>query len=235
VPADADLIIMSKATTPQLRDMTARAIYTARAGAAPHTLDVYVMEQMQIEYPEAVTIYAPGAFNYNAFANHAAKQGNSEWIVFANNDLTFEPGWLEHLLAAHHSVTSPHSPGYHRHHAVWQPREQGYEVGRHLAGWCFMMKRSLWDSLGGLDETYPFYCADNAVMDQLRRKGIQPMLVRDAIVRHGVSATLSREPSEVQDELTWASVHEYNEANPNTKTCEKHPGYLAWKRKHEIR
>jgi hypothetical protein len=234
VSADADLVIMSKATTPQLRDMTQRAIASARSGAAPRTLDVYVMEQMQVEYDGTVTIYAPGRFNYNAFANHAAKQGDSPWIVFANNDLTFESGWLDVLLSVKHSVCSPQSPGYHRHRAVWQPREQGWEVGRHLAGWCFMMKRSLWDSLGGLDETYPFYCADNAVMDQLRAKGIQPMLVRDSIVRHGVSATLMREEREVADELTWASVHAYNQASEH-KTCLQHPGYLQWKRRNEIR
>lgn len=225
---DVDLVIMSKASTLKLRDMTQNAINTACFGALPeHIVYPYVMEQMQVDYDLAETIYAPGEFNYNAFANHAAKLGDSEWIVFANNDLMFTDGWLEALLRVDYPVCSPVNPGYHRMRATWR-NETGWEVGRHLAGWCFIMKRSLWESLGGLDETYPFYCADNAVMDQLRDKGIPPMLVSDSVVIHNVSATLMREPLEVQDELTWAGVHRYNEASEH-KTCEHHPGYLGWK------
>jgi hypothetical protein len=231
--ADVDLVIMSKAASPQLQIMTQQAIDGAIYHALPQRVDVYVMEQTDCVFRDAVTIYAPGEFNYNAFANHAAKQGDSPWIVFANNDLRFTDGWLNTLLAVGHSVMSPVSYGYHRQRAVWAPVEYGYEVGRHLAGWCFMMKRTLWEQLGGLDETYPFWCADNAVMDQLRAKGIRPALVRDAIVMHDVSATLMREPLDRQDDLTWASVHEYNKTAV-TKACPEDPRYLDWKRRHAI-
>jgi hypothetical protein len=232
VSADADLVIMSKASTPQLRDMTQAAVNGAKYHALPRVVDVYVMEQMQVEYTNAVTLYMPGRFNYNAFANHGAKQGDSPWIVFANNDLRFTDGWLESLLRVGHPVMSPVSPGYHRQRAAWQ-NEKGWEVGRHLAGWCYMMTRALWQRLGGLDETYPFWCADNAVVDQLRRKGIQPMMVHNSIVHHEVSATLSREDRTVQDELTWASVHEYNQASEN-KACLNDSRYLDWKRRNGV-
>jgi hypothetical protein len=224
---------MSKASTPQLQRMTQQAIDGAVYHARPHMVDVYVMEQTDYIFHNAVTIYAPGEFNYNAFANHAAKQGDSPWIIFANNDLRFTADWLNTLLDVGHSVMSPVSYGYHRQRAVFAPVEYGHEVGRHLAGWCFMMKRSLWESLGGLDETYPFWCADNAVMDQLRAKGIQPACVRDSIVMHDVSATLMREPLAKQDDLTWASVHEYNKTAEN-KACLNDPRYRDWKQRHEI-
>lgn len=213
--ADADLVMMSKASDPQLAAMTQRAIDTARNGAVPRAVNVIVMEQTTHQYQRATTVYAPGSFNYNAFANHGAKLGSAPHIVIANNDLVFRDGWLDALIEVNWPVCSPISPGYHRHYGVLG-NECGHQVGRHLAGWCFMIDRTLWEDIGGLDETYPFWCADNAVMKQVQAKGIRPMLVRSSQVDHKVSATLFREDADVQAELTWAAVHRFNEEHNGT-------------------
>lgn len=225
---DVDLVMMSKASDSQLAAMTQRAINTAKRGAWQHVVNVVVVEQIPGQrYKNAHVIYMDErTFNYNRSANTGAKEGQAPWIVFANNDLRFEPGWLAALLRARHPAMSPYNPSYHR-HLYCLHNEAGWQVGRHLSGWCFMMARSLWEDLGGLDETYPFWCSDNAVMDQLRAKDIQPVLVRGSVVHHEISATLSREDPAVQDALTWAAVYEYNQTAEH-KACEGDHRYEAW-------
>lgn len=229
---DVDLVMMSNAGVYDLGVMTQRAINSAVLGAYSHDVNVIVMEQAPVEYDNAKVIHPDWPFNYNQFANFAAKEGEAPWIVFANNDLRFEPGWFDALLRANHAVVSPYSPGYHRHYNVLY-NERGTQVGRHLAGWCFMMTRWLWQELGGLDETYPFWCCDNAVMDQLEAYGIKPMLVRDAVVHHTVSGTLHRQSQAERDRLTWAAVHQYNQdTGKNILTGDYR--YADWKQRNRI-
>lgn len=230
--ADVDVVMMSKALDPGLAAMTQRAVDTCLDNAEA-SVSVTVLEQNPtFSYSRAAVVAAPGLFNYNAFCNRGAKLGDAPWIVFANNDLRFERFWAAYLLQVGHPVMSPFNPHYPRHHNVWG-NELGWQVGRHLSGWCYMMKRSLWEDLGGLDETYPFWCADNAVMDQLRAKDIQPMLVRNAVVHHTLSMTLQREDRHTQDELTWAAVHEYNQ-NANHPACSNDSRYLHWKQRNQL-
>lgn len=227
--ADVDLVMMSKASDPSMAAMTQRAIDSALDNADA-SVSVTVLEQNPtFSYRRATVVEAPGAFNYNEFCNRGAKLGSAPWIVFANNDLRFERFWAKHLMQTGHPVMSPYNPRYHRHHNC-HANEMGWQVGRHLSGWCYMMVRSLWEELGGLDETYPFWCADNAVMDQLRANGIQPMLVRAAVVHHTLSMTLQREDRATQDELTWAAVHRYNQTAEHS-ACSTDPRYHAWQRR----
>lgn len=228
-----DLVMMSKATSPDLAAVTQRAIDSAHAGA-PGILNVYVLEQcVEWNYVGATRIPNAGPFNYNAACNKGAKQGNAPWIVFSNNDVRFEFGWADAMTSVGHPVMSPFNPGYHRHHVYSLHNETGTEVGRHLSGWCFMMARWLWEDLGGLDETYPFWCSDNAVMDQLRPKGIRPMLVMNSVVHHTVSMTLHREDAQEQDRLTWGAVHEYNQSAEH-KACMGDFRYEAWKQRNGL-
>jgi GT2 family glycosyltransferase len=223
--------MMSKASDPQLAAMTQRAIDTALDGAH-NPVHVTVLEQTEQVYRRATTVYAPGDFNYNASCNRGAKMTSAPWIVFANNDLRFERAWDFHMLTAGHQVMSPYSPHYPRHHDCWHD-EPGWQVGRHLSGWCFMMARWVWEELGGLDETYPFWCADNAVLDQLRAKDIQPVLVRRSIVHHTVSMTLNREDRAVRDELTWAALHQYNQERGG-QHLRRDLRYTDWKQRNGI-
>jgi hypothetical protein len=224
--------MMSKASTLDLAEMTQRAINSAKYTALPRVVDVVVMEQCNVQYTNATTVLAPGAFNYNAFANGGARLGSAPHIVVANNDLKFHDGWLDALLAANWPVCSPVHKGYHRHRDV-MANETGQQVGRHLAGWCYMITRELWEQIGEFDESYPFWCADNAVMRQLAERNIRPMLVRDSHVDHEVSTTLFREPPEVQAELTWAAVERFNREH-GTKIGERDARFEHWQQRHSV-
>ena len=199
-----DVVILSKSTTPEMVAMTQHAINSCRAHASGHLVNIIVLEQQAgVSYRNAITEHMVGEFAYNAFANHGARMGSAPWVMIANNDLVFEDGWLRPLLEANHPAVSPHNPGDSRQSGISRT-ESGYTNGRHFSGWCFMVSRELWERIGGFDEDFRFWCADDSVVEQLRAVNVMPMLVIRSRVRHLVSKTLGGEPA--RDELTWAQV-----------------------------
>ncbi|WIY84327.1 glycosyltransferase [Propionimicrobium sp. PCR01-08-3] len=226
----ADLVILSKADTAKLREMTQHTIDTARENAGrnpdPLVINVIVIEQTEgVRYRGATTVHMPGPFAYNKFMNNGARRGFAPWVVFANNDLEFEPDWLAELLAADHELVSPVNPGDDRQRG-FTVNESGWTNGRHFCGWCFMMKRSLWEELHGLDEDFIFWCADDVVIEQARAVGVKPMLVSAARVKHLTSKTAG---TSVPDELTWGMVRLF-EDKYGVKKFENDSRYTAWKR-----
>lgn len=203
-----DVVMMSHAKTEAMAEMTQRAIDTCIAGANSLPVNVIVLEQAEgVGYQHAITIHAPGEFNYNAFANRGARYGTADWIMVANNDLIFHDGWLHHLLVANHPVVSPKAPQDSRQLDITE-NEIGPVNGRHFSGWCFMIKRDLWLQIGGFDQDFAFFCADDSVIEQLKEIDVVPMLVPAATVEHLRSVTLDTTPH--TGELTWHYVDLFN-------------------------
>ncbi|GAA4175823.1 glycosyltransferase [Gryllotalpicola koreensis] len=221
-----DVVMMSNASTPDLRRMTQHAIDTCRRGASGKLNIIVVEQDPSASYRGASVIRRPGQFNYNAAANEGARWGRADWIMFANNDLVFEPGWMEPLLNAGHMVVSPHNPGDPRQQGL-RGNETGPITGRHLSGWCFMMAREVWNRIGGLNEDYGYWCADNATVKQVMALGIEPMLVPDSRVKHLVSKTGGR-AGQIDDELTWGAVARFN-AEFGEHLFEGDPRFEAWR------
>src|SRR5690606_19565225 len=141
-PLTVDLVMLSRSSTPEVRAMTQKAIRSAVEGAPNHRVNVVVVEQVPgVRYDDATMIYETGEFAYNRFGNIGAETGSAPWIMLANNDLEFEPGWLDALLAAKHDVVSPANPGDARQHGVTK-NEVGEVNGKHFSGWCFMIRRT---------------------------------------------------------------------------------------------
>jgi hypothetical protein len=217
--------MMSRADTPKLMSMTQQAIYTAVDGAEPGALNIVVMEQQPgVAYRDAKTITAPEDFNYNRFANVGAALGHADWVVVANNDLLFAPGWLTALLEVDCPVVSPIDPGNARQRQITRDTA-GQVTGVHLSGWCFMIARELLDKIGGLDERLSFWCSDDALIQQLLAVGVLPVVTPQAKVHHLVSATLHTRDD--QDELTWGQVEVFNELY-GCDLGANNPRFLAW-------
>jgi len=105
------VVILSKADNRRMQAMTQAAIDSCYFGTNGLPINIIVVENgMSYRYDKATTIHKREKFNYNEFANTAASLGTAEWIMVANNDLTFRDGWLHHLIAAEHDVVSPHEP-----------------------------------------------------------------------------------------------------------------------------
>lgn len=227
----ADVIILSNASNPQLREMTQKTIDTCIAGANSLPISVTVMEQSGgARYKHAEVVFMDEPFNYNAFANRGARSGSAEWIVVANNDLLFCDGWLHQLLAADHPLVSPKCPRDGRQRDI-RKNTIGTRTGRHLSGWCFMIKRKLWSKIGGFDERVTFWASDDIVIEQARLQGVEPMLVPDAKVEHLQSVTLNRQSSAEHDELTWGSLDVFIQLYGGHR-LQNHPNYLRWKAAH---
>lgn len=230
--AVVDVVIMSNARNARMAGMTQRAIDTCIAGANGLPVNVFVVEQYPAtHYRDAVTLPPPyPEFNYHGYANYAAAQGNAPWVMVANNDLVFSGGWLQALLAVEHPVVSPKCPKDSRQRGVVK-NEMGFHVGRNLSGWCFMVEREFFTGIGGFDEEFGFWCADDAFVEQCRAAGVAPMVVPSATVEHLGSVTLKSSGSKrVYDELTWSNIDRFVAKYGN------HPlvgsaGYQAWKRR----
>jgi hypothetical protein len=221
-----DVVMMSHGSLPHLRGMTQRAINTCIAGANSLPLNIVVVEQNpSVVYGNAKTVHETGRFNYNKFANIGAKHGSAQWICVCNNDLIFYDAWLHWLLASNHPVVSPKCPIDSR-QAEIEENTTGTKNGVHFSGWCFMIKRSLWEQLGGFDECVEFWCSDDVVLEQLKAIGVEPMMVPQAKVEHGVSQTMKRSPEMV--DLKWLSLFNF-ERKYGRHDFSDEPEYLEWK------
>jgi GT2 family glycosyltransferase len=178
------------------------------------------------QYRNATTIPKRGKFNYNQYANEGAALGSADWIMIANNDLTFNDGWLHNLIAAGHPVVSPHEPNDARQADITENTE-GDVTGKHLSGWCFMITRKLWQEIGGFDTDVDFWCSDDVVIEQVKAAGVLPMIVKESVVIHAGSQTLLQQPEAVQTDWKWRNVYIYNTKYGKNKFA-GHPAYTLW-------
>ena len=221
------MVILSKAENRRTQAMTQAAIDSCYFGTNGLPINIIVVENgMSYRYDKATTIHKRDKFNYNEFANEGASLGKAEWIVIANNDLTFTDGWLHNLIAAGHPVVSPHEPNDARQKDITE-NTTGDVCGKHFSGWCFMISRKLWQEIGGFDTDVDFWCSDDVVIEQVKKAGVMPMVVKDSVVIHEGSVTLNKQPDDVQTEWKWRNVYIYNTKYGKNKFA-SHPAYIVW-------
>ena len=228
LPPIVDLVFVSNAKDNRIRNTTQQAINTAKKGANGLNINCIVIEsQPNTSYANAVTYNPDRPFNYNYYLNFGAVRGTAEWILFCNNDLIFQNGWLHALLMAEHPVVSPISLKDFRQKGIYE-NEKGWSCGRNLSGWCFMVKRDLWEKIGKLDEEFDFWFADNSFIAQLKPFDIAPMLVPKSRVDHIGSLTFNTLPIQERNDLQWSKLERFNEKYNETLFID-HPNYLKWK------
>lgn len=221
-----DVIILSKVAKYRDNAMTQKAIDSCIQGSNGLPVNIIVMEGGIGQYRNATTIPKRGKFNYNQYANEGAALGSADWIMIANNDLTFTDGWLHNLIAAGHPIVSPHEPNDARQADITENTE-GDVTGKHLSGWCFMITRKLWQEIGGFDTDVDFWCSDDVVIEQVKAAGVLPMIVKESVVIHAGSQTLLQQPEAVQTDWKWRNVYIYNTKYGKNKFA-GHPAYTLW-------
>jgi len=197
-----DVVIVSDASTGY--HLTQQAIATCKAER------IIVVEQQPVAYEGAITVHYEGAFNYNRCLN-LGYQHTENNVAFCNNDLVFYD-WkhIERMLNEYGSL-SPRSEGWFKHKGL-EGVIEGYEIGRHLCGWCLVVSRMTMAMTGGFDEGVEFYFSDNLWADQLRFHGIRHALDCESRVDHLVSKTLLQQKSLRRKELESGQIDKYNEA-----------------------
>lgn len=202
-----DLIILSNAITPQLEQMTINAINSCEESNDGNChFNYFVIEQNEnVTYytPHTTTLRFEKRFNYNRFMNHGLRFTTSEYIALCNNDIIFGKNWgsiiVEAMKANNVVSASPQSVTWHQ---LKPEIEYGYVISGHIAGWCIVVNRSIFDIIGKLDESYEFWYADHLYQKQLIRHDIKHIIVRDSHCEHLGSKTLSNIDKNLHKEYT---------------------------------
>lgn len=188
----ADIVIVAKTTTPQLRQMTENCLVSLASSEPLMQYRPWLVETQpdSPDYPYCWMVRPePEPLNYNRYLNVGAARGVGEIIVFCNNDLLFQPGWLTSLFQvfdAHPELATlgTKSPGYQPQEGFQSGLHRGWRTCFEFSGWCFAMRRAVWQALDGLSEQFQFWGSDCMTVIQLQRAGYQHALNADSLVTH---------------------------------------------------
>jgi hypothetical protein len=141
---------------------------------------------------ECITTYqAPLPYGYHKFLNFGRKKGEAKWVALCNNDLQFGRGWFSKILLASGEFPkalsfSPICPMTQTHYGI-NPHTgyyKGYQIRKEISGWCIVHKRSIYDIIDDLDESFYHWFCDNDYAITLYENGIEHILVTDSVVIH---------------------------------------------------
>ena len=217
---EIDVVILSLVNRPALYTMTAGAISSLRASEPSLHFNVFVIEsnpdwqQFGPLYDPQVRVLVPDApFNFNAYNNIGRKLGRADWVLFSNNDVHFHPGWATAMLEAHQHhpefvslcPVDPASPHQAQFEAPDQPEiVPGYLVRSTFTGWCFMVRRHIFDRVGPFDERFDYYFADDDFSMVLRRHNLRNGAVPRSRVDHLAHQTSKASGFDISDKFRAA-------------------------------
>ena len=155
--------------------------------------------------------------------NAGAAKARGKYILFLNNDTQVAPGCIDALVAEaekpHVGLVGPKilsMDGSLQEAGCLLSREgSGALIGyggdpgtprynynrsvEHVSGAAIMIRRELFEALGGFDDIYaPAYCEDADLSLKVRGKGLSVVYVADAVIAHHLSKT-TNEASPVWD------------------------------------
>lgn len=198
-----DVIILSLAVDDVTFNKTKSCIDSYINTADELINQIYVVETNpdfaeDYNQPKVNLIKPNKLFNYNEFYNIALDQCQAEFVVGPNNDLTLHPNCLQTILQEFknnsdiHSI-SPIDRKWHRHTSMYLPSENkvyyGTEVSLHMYGCMFACRRSVFNKIGYLDETFYFFYQDNDYIMCLDRCGLTHGVHTGARISHQSGGT----------------------------------------------
>ncbi len=161
------------------------------------------------EFPTVRLIALPQNLGFGAACNVGAAAAQGRYLAFVNPDTVVEPGWLAALIAALDAdptigAVSPkltlwdqpqtinacgldiHFVGFGSCHFFGRPASQVRTMGDigAISGAAFVMSRTLYQRLGGLDPHFFLYVEDTDLSWRLRLAGYRCCYVPQAVVRH---------------------------------------------------
>lgn len=167
---------------------------------------------------------------YAAANNLGANAAEGELLALINNDLEFEIGWLEPMLRGielrnvgivgnvqfaastgeiDHAGFLFDGKGQLRHKQSPNRRfgsTPSYSRFHAVTGACMLIRKSVYDKLGGFDELYENGCEDIDLCFKAQGKGLKILVANKSIIRHHVSST--RGPNSQRDERNMRRFQE---------------------------
>lgn len=181
--------------------------------------------------------------------NNAAKQAKGKYILFLNNDTQVQKDWLRPLVdlcerdraiglvgskLVYADGTLQEAGGiiwkdgsgwnYGRNDDAMKPEYNYVREVDYLSGASIMIRRSLWEELGGFDEHFaPAYCEDSDLAFQVRKAGYRVVYQPLSVVVHfegksnGTDVTSGVKKYQVENSLKlqqkWKEEFQKQEAN----------------------
>lgn len=192
-----DVVMLSYARNSTLKKMTQDAVSSLLASEIHEDIkfNVLVIESnnslQPYQYPATKTIYPNEKFGFNRYLNIGIQNTHNEFICFCNNDLLFHQSWASEIIKEFNkdSELSSASPLCSLYHPTigFMPGSgnyYGYGVRQEIAGWCFFVKRSLFDTIGWFDEKFKFWFADADYAKTLQKFNQKHALISASIVDH---------------------------------------------------
>lgn len=210
---DIDIIILSFAKDEKLKAITQQAIDTLLASENPEEINfnILVIESNRTLQPYqfngAKTIYPDTDFGFNKYLNIGIKQTHSKYITLCNNDLIFQKGWASEILRAmdNDSTLMSATPYCSTFHAGAGFDPEGVVLEGYFGtfvGWCFFVKREIFDIIGELDEKFNFWYADADYCQLLVKHKVKNCLIPSSRVTHLGSESLKTTSEKDQQKLT---------------------------------
>jgi GT2 family glycosyltransferase len=201
-PVVIDVIILSDTDSKSKQVMTENAIRSLFSSEDPlfNRFNVTIVESCPAfpgyDAKYGRTIHPGCKFGFNKFMNVGIRAGSAEYVCLCNNDVVFHPGWATHMLAAMNQDPSiesccPYCGIYHPTRGI-KPDALPI-LGYHfevLIGWCILIKRSVIERIGPLDERITFWFAERDYGNTLENCGIRHALIPAARVDHLRSQSL---------------------------------------------
>ncbi|WP_345100319.1 glycosyltransferase family 2 protein [Mucilaginibacter panaciglaebae] len=213
MPAKIDIIILSYAKDHNLKALTTQTVKTLLESENPDEVEfnVLVIESNKAlqpyQFANTTTIYPSEEFGFNRYLNIGIKHTSNPYICLCNNDLIFHEGWATEILKAMATdpdivSATPFCPNFHKGAGfdASGPVTEGY-FGT-FVGWCFFVKRKIFNTIGLLDERFNFWYADADYCHLLEKHHIKNCLIPSSKVTHLGSESLKTTAEKEQQRLT---------------------------------
>lgn len=204
-----DVIMHTKTHSDWIYNMTKAALFSLHDSETEYSFRVFLHETQEncnYDYSPWIYQYFKETEPYNCckVINKAYSYVTTDWVLLVNNDLRFERGWFSKIVDIHKKRPdiesfSPKDPllysKYYYFHFLGGQEDycESYKVTEFMAGWCYVMKKRVWDAVYPWDEQFAFYYADNDYAEKIKSLGMKHALVRDSIVFHYGSTTIGKE------------------------------------------
>jgi N-acetylglucosaminyl-diphospho-decaprenol L-rhamnosyltransferase len=184
------------------------------------------------------TLLADRNLGFGAAANLALRRGNAPLVCVSNADVVPEPTAVAELVrvaldTADAGMVGPAFAGgtQHYHSALPGPIAllarsfvgsagarplpspapgEVVEVGQ-VSGACFVMRREVWEEVGGFDERYFLWYEDVDLAKRLHDLGRRNLVVGSAGVRHAGAASFAQVDPRTAQAIRLASLRRYTE------------------------
>jgi GT2 family glycosyltransferase len=210
---DIDIIILSFGKNEHLINLTKQTVSTLYDSEDDKTIkfNPVVLESNKslapYQYPGTKTIYPPTKFNFNKYLNIGIKATTANYICFCNNDLIFHTNWASNIIRAMKNdnidCASTYWEAYHAIERGILPNTGNTRGYRNLfSGWCFLVKRSIFNKTGMFDEKINFWFSDDDFCKTLEKVGIDNHLITNANVTHVGGYSLNNVSEKIKKKLT---------------------------------